>query len=179
MSFQEKLKQELKDIPSNFVVLILTDPEKFEGINTDILSILVDEMHLKGGYVNIENPISKAVKQMKEKNIDVNKVTFVSCVNDNGKIECKSIETSSDLISLNIALETILESKEDNFIIIDSLNKLISENDYISLIEFMQNFSMHTRIKGMGNVLLASDNLKQRQEIEDLSEFCDKVIDLT
>ncbi len=179
MSLRERLKQELAGIPSNFVVLILANKEKFDSVNSDILSIFTNEMQLRGGYISIEGSISEALSQLKKSNADISKITFVNCTGREERLDCRLIQASHDLTSLSIALEKVLENKSHKFLVLDSLNRLIAENDYIAMVAFMQSFSMNTRVKGIGNIIIAVDDPKNMQEIEDLSEFCDKVIDLT
>ncbi len=76
----EKIKEEIKNLPENFIILTIVPSSNFEKVNMTILNLLVNEMNKKGSYVAINRPYKNMVELLNRNKINASNMFFIDCI---------------------------------------------------------------------------------------------------
>lgn len=181
MEISKKIKEELKDLPENWIVLILTDAEKYLQVNTEVLKMLLSQ-DLKGIYITINKPYKSMVEFFKKKGLPVEKLYFVDCVTEMIGGETKREESviyihPTNLTGISIAVNELIQKIEgDKFLFIDSLTTLLIYNSTGSTEKFSHFMTNRIRLYNLKGLLLSLEEEMKEKLLPTLSKFTDKVI---
>lgn len=174
-----KLKEELKDLPSNWIALIITSSDQYVKVNTELLKLLMEE-GLKGIYVTINKPYSSIIEFLKKNEVEVDRLYFVDCVTKMVKGGTERGERCifthpSNLTAISIAINELIQTvKGDKFLFIDSLSTLLIYNSLGTTEKFSHFITNKIRVYNLKGVLLSLE--EEMKEKLKLAKFCDKVI---
>jgi len=177
----EKLADELRDLPRDFVVLAIMPEKHFEPANMRLVKYLVHELGYHGAYVAMNKPYSNVSKVMEQSNIDHNKILFIDCVSgQKSKAQnCVFLNSMESLTQIGICLDPVYKNSDLSFIFLDSLDAMSVYHDKKLVVRFVRNMIERIREHEMSGVMLGLREETDRQLINELSVVCDKVIDMT
>ena len=179
---KEKLEKELSNLPKDFVVLTILPKEQFRDLNLHLVDIMVNQKKIRGAYVSVNWSYPLIVKMMQKRGIDHKNLFFIDCISKGLKTEadnCLFLESAQSLTNISISLEPIYRSKEDYFILLDSLDALSLYHKTNLIVRFARNLIDKVRKHNKSGVIVGLHEETDSRIITDLSMVCDKVIDLT
>ncbi len=177
----KSIKDEIKNLPENFIVLVVTPAKKFQETSMQLLSLLTKK-YQGGGYITINQPYQSMVKLIKSNNINERNLFFIDCVTEYLREKevisknCYFVDSPADLTEIGIALDPILKDSVHHFLMLDSLDILAIYNNPESVVKFAHFLTGKLRMHNMSGVLLALKEKSDEKIINELSQFCDKVI---
>lgn len=180
---KEKIKKELSLLPKNYVALVLVGADGFEQANMGLLDILVNDEKLKGCYVTLNRTFTNLKGLLIKNNIGANKLFFIDAISKEVEIvkeydNCMYMASPESLTELGEAIDGVLKSGKHDFIFIDSINILNIYNDPKTTIKFLHVFTEKIREKNMKGILICLDEEADKKFIDEIAEFCDKIVRL-
>lgn len=178
--FKNRLKKELDGVKKGFVVLIISESEKYAEVNNYILETMI-----KGSsciYVSLNKPVQNIINQLKDKKINTNKIFFIDCVTKlvGGKeIKSENIKMTEpgNLTGISIAINTFVDTiKGEKCIIFDSLATLLIYNSMGSIEKFSHYITNRIRVNYLKGVLLSIEGDAEKGIINLLERCSDKII---
>ena len=181
-----KLEEQLEKLPNGFIVGVVMPSDSYEDTNMDLLSFLINQKKISGGYVSVTKPSNYIISRLKNKNIDPNKLFFIDCITKGlgGELpkqnNCVLIESPAHLTDLSVALHKFFtsSSNENRFLCIDSLSTLCIHNRLDDVLKFIHYVTGKMRIFGFNGIMLSLHEETDKKLISELSQFCDKIIHL-
>ncbi len=176
-----KIEDEIKGLPENFIILVITPLHKFQETTLELLNMLVKK-YSKGSYITINKPYQSILKILKSNNINDRNVFFIDCITEYLKEKdaivgnCKFIDSPANLTDVGITLTPILKDDAYKFLMIDSLDTMMLYNDFGTVVKFAHYITGKLRLHNMSGVLLAVEEKSEEKLINGLGQFCDKVI---
>lgn len=180
----KKIEEEFYGLPENFIVLTVVKSGDSEKANLAMLNYLVNNKGYKGSFVAVSRPYKTMVNIMADNSIDTNGIFFIDCISkDIGRVtdahNCIYIDSPQHLTDLGIAIEQLFNMKHGEFILIDSINTLFIYNDRERLAKFLHFLSNKIRVHELKGVMVSMQEGTDPILMSEISQFCDKVIDLT
>lgn len=183
----EKLKKELKSLPANFIVGVILPTQNYEEVNLELLRMLNSQKNIVGNYVSINRPFNDLTKLLNKSNINQENLFFIDCITKEvgGKpIEssnCVYINSPKSLTDISIAMHQFIEHTKghDKFIYIDSISTLSIHNDMDRMLKFIHYLTGKIRLWNIQGIMVALHEDSDQRLISEISQFCDKMIDLT
>ena len=177
----QKLVDELRDLPRDFVVLAIMPEKHFEAANMRLLKYLVEELGYHGAYVAMNRPYHDISKVMQQSNIDHNKVLFIDCVTGQKATaqNCVFLNSMESLTQIGICLDPVYKNRDLSFIFLDSLDAMSVYHEQKVVVRFVRNMIERIREHTMSGVMLGLHEETDKRLIAELAIVCDKVIDLT
>ncbi len=181
---KQKIEEELHGLPENFIVLTLVRSENSEKANMALLDYLVNKKGYKGNYIAVSRPFKNISMLLKNNAIDSEQLFFIDCISRDlgGEVEahnCVYIDSPQHLTDLSIAMQELFAMKHGEFVVIDSVNTLSIYNDHERLMKFMHFVSSKIRLHELKGVMISLHKGTDPTFVSEISQFCDKVIDLT
>jgi hypothetical protein len=178
---QDKIKEVLKNLPEDFVILTILPSQHYEEAN---LHLLRELMRLgNGSYITVNRPYNNLVRVLDKNKIDTKKLHFIDCITKKvGGPEisnCVFVDSPNNLTEIAIALEPLFKEKRKDFIFLDSLDTLTIYNDVDTIIRFAHFLTSKLRTHCLKGVMISVREKSDKKLISELSQFCDEVVDLT
>lgn len=198
---REEIRAAMDGAGNDSVVLLLTNSVNYQTVVLELMSYMAEKANY-GIYVAINKPFV-AMQKILEKEVDLNKVTFVDAItqtiNGNGKdssiyvavkqglkkVEgthikklngCRYVASPENLTDLCEAIAEFVQAVSgDKFIFFDSLSTLLLYNDVTTVARFAHFLTGKIRAWGAGGILLSLENSSDALTTQ-LSQFCDAVI---
>lgn len=164
--------------------IIITNSSNYSNIRNKIINELTNKMKLKGVYITFNKPGSTLMNELKNEKIDTLQLYFIDTISkrlikDTSYWDNLTVTQGPEaLTELSIELTKAIHSGIYDFLILDSINAMITYNDPETVkrfIHFLINKSRHLFIKGV--FLTLKDN-KTENIINNLSIVTDEVINL-
>lgn len=177
----QKLVDELRGLPRDFVVLAILPEKHFEAANMRLLKYMVHELGYHGAYVAMNKPYHDVSKLVQQNSIDHNKILFIDCVTgQKAKADnCVFLNSMESLTQISICLDPIYKNEDLSFLFLDSLDALSVYHDQRMVVRFVRNVIERVREHGMSGVMLGLHEETDKHIIGELAVLCDKVIDMT
>ncbi len=177
----EIIKRKLETLTKNSIVLVVMHPQNYQEVNLFLIKYWVDIASKNGVYVSLNRPYNNLIETLKSGKIDPEKLFFIDCVTKNELDipNCYFLKTQQSLTNLSIAISTVVKKEKPSFIFIDSLNTLALYNEMSSAIKFSHFLISKLRTNNVDGILVGIKDEKNQEIILDLSQICDRVIDLT
>ena len=177
-----KIEEELRKLQNDFIVLTIVPSDSYDEINSTILNFLVKKG--RGTYITINKPYSTLIKNLKDKGMNLNDLYFIDCITKELRgscigENCSFIESPQDLTGVAVALDSLFKKENHEFIYIDSLDTLSVYNDINKLIKFFHFLTGKIRLHSLSGVIIGIHEDTDKALISKLTQFCDKVIDLS
>jgi KaiC/GvpD/RAD55 family RecA-like ATPase len=162
---EQKIRQELSNLPENFIVLLLTDALSHVETNNFILKYLLQEKQMHGIYVTVNRTAKTVIDNVESMGMDPNKLFFIDCAVNLAKERHEpvqnilKIDSPGDLSDIGVALtESLKKTPEKNgFLLLDSISTLLLFNNAKSVVKFCHFFVNLIRDSGLKGVILAID----------------------
>ena len=182
-----KLKKELKGLPINFIVGVILPTENYESTNLELLRMLSSQKGIVGNYVSVNRPFNDLVQKLNDSKINHDNLFFIDCITKKigGKPidvpNCVYIDSPSALTDISIAMHQFIEHTKvhNQFIYIDSISTLSIHNDMNKMLKFIHYLTGKIRLWGIQGIMVALHEDTDQKLISEISQFCDKMIDLT
>jgi len=181
------LVKELSSVKKNEIVLVLSDEKKYLDTNLKILDILTNIMSEKGIYVTINRPFDSLTELLEKNKIKTKNIFFIDAITltvvGEAKEEpnCLFINSPNNLTELGIALGeafSAMKSKEDRFIMFDSLSTLLIYNHSKSVSKFAHFLTGKMREWKIKGVLISLRKDLDEKLVAQVSQFCDRMIEV-
>ncbi|MAG47213.1 hypothetical protein CL617_01290 [archaeon] len=177
-----KIEDELKKLPKDFIVLTIVPSEHYSETNLKLLDFLIKKGN--GTYITINKPYNSLIKNLKEKGLSLDNLYFIDCITKELREStlgenCSFIESPQDLTGVAIALDSIFKKDDHNFIYLDSIDTLGIYNDSEKLIKFFHFLTGKIKLHNLSGAIIGVHEETDKKVISKLTQFCDKVIDLT
>jgi len=192
-----ELKEFIKSLPSNKIVLFLIDPKKYMNRNLSILKVFINQNMFSGIYITVNRPFDTLIKIMKEESIDTEKIFFIDCItkmmpsSDKVSLDSKSkyektkncifIPSPSRLTEIGLALSEALsgiEKPENKFLYLDSLSTLLIYNDLDTMVKFIHFLSTRIRLFGIVGIIMCVEKRIDERLFNILLEICDTIVEV-
>ncbi len=179
------LKKELSEMDS-YVILLLVNLNNYQKASLEALRYLSREMNLPGVYVSVNKPYSSLRTSLIKEKIDVDTMIFIDAITkiSGGEIDrsesCLYLEGPENLTDFSISITEAVSALNvrDKFLFFDSINTLLIYNEAEPVSRFFHFLSSRMRQWGVKGLILALDKRTDKGIISQISQFCDKVIDM-
>jgi hypothetical protein len=177
----ELIRQKVQNLPKNAIVLCIVPSNQYQDINFFLVDHWVKTSKSYGVYVSLNKPYNYLKTCLEKKKVNEKKLFFVDCVTrstpevDN----CVFLHTQQSLMNLSISISRVFKQNKPDFLIMDSLNTLVLYNGTGPALRFAHFLITRLREKKISGVLLAVAEEENSKVINELSQMCDNVIDLS
>ncbi|MBI5224987.1 hypothetical protein HY989_03885 [Candidatus Micrarchaeota archaeon] len=181
-----KLEKELRELPRHYIVMLVSDSEKYLNANQNALKLLMKQGNSEGIYVTFNRPYETLLASLAKEKIDVDRLYFLDLITQTtGKRgerteNCIFLPSPRNLTELSIALTQLVErmgdTAGDRFIFMDSLSTMLIYNSAGTVAQFTHFLVSKMRIWNVGMIMVSMEKESDQKLISDLSQFCDKVI---
>ena len=179
------LKTELANMHT-YVVLLLVNINNYQKASLEALKYLAKEEGLPGVYVSVNRPYIAIRDTLISEDIDVETMVFIDAITkiSGGTAEkvdnCLYLEGPENLTDFSISITEAVSALKfsEKFLFFDSANTLLVYNDAESVSRFFHFLTSRIRLWGVKGLVVALDRKTEKDVIAQISQFCDKVIDL-
>ena len=170
------MKNILTDLKTNHNVVFLcrnTDPLKF---TSELLKSVPKKSKIL--YVSVNKPCKILIEKLKKDDIDFSNWSFIDCISSSMLIaetpskQCVHLSSPKAIVDLSLAIDDRMA--KSNLIIFDSVSSLLSYNDYVPVLQFLNTLMANVRKTKTKVAYLLSYDAK-KEVMEDLALFADKV----
>ena len=177
----EFMKKKLENLQKNSILLVIVPHHHYQDMNTFLLKYWMDRFAGNGAYISLNRPYKNLLETLENGKIESKRLFFIDCVTKN-EIDipnCYFLKTQQSLTNLSIAISTVLKSEKPSFIFVDSFNTLVLYNERDATIKFGHFLVKKLRANKVNGIILATQDVKNKGIIAEISQISDKVIDLT
>lgn len=177
----EAIKKKLENLPKNAIILTIIPAQHYQDVNLFMLKYWMDLSNKSGAYISLNRPYNNLIENLDQGKIDAKKLFIIDCVTKNelDVPNCYFLKTQQSLTNLSIAISTVLKTQKPSFLVLDSLNTLALYNELDTAIKFAHFLITKLRTHEIDGIILAVNEEKNKRFITELSQICDKVIDLS
>lgn len=184
-SIGQQFKKEVKGL-KEYVVLATVKAKDYQNTNLEIIKHLTEGEKIPGVYVTLAKPFKTLQATFKKKGIDTGMVIFIDAVTQTsgGEIEridsCLFIGSPEKLSDISVAMDQAVRSlpSKERFVFFDSLNILLMFNQVGTVGRFIHFLAGKMRSWGVKGIIVTLEKEKNKELIEELSQFCDVAFDL-
>ena len=183
MSDIEKLKEMLKDLPDDYIILLETTPEK--AFEMGLASVkFFSEKNDSGIIVSANRPYVNLINNYKKYDIDTSKMFILDCISKGQDAEMKAnnvefIDNVSSLTDISLSInEQIRNNNGKKFVFFDSIPTMLIHNKPYIFARFVHSILTKMRINGVGGVLVFIQGTNNDTIRAEIAQLCDKVIRL-
>jgi KaiC/GvpD/RAD55 family RecA-like ATPase len=175
------LAEELEGL-ENPVVLALIEPTRYQEAVLGLLCYFTYVKRMtRGVYVTLNRPYATLLKSFNKAGLSAESVFFVDAITDVPSAEEDATHTclgsGVDLSNLSISIsKAINQTKENRFLLLDSLSTLLIYNDAKAVAKFAHLLTEKMRSWNSAGSLLTVETNSERDVVSQLSPFCDKVV---
>lgn len=177
-----KLKQELKDLPENWIVMLETSAENSLKMGIEAVKILTQK-GLFAIVLSASRPCSNLLQLYKKNKIDINKIFILCCLCKSGGGPAKDInnvihlQSVAALTEISVALNEVTKKfKGNSFFFLDSITSMLIHNPPKTLAAFVHSILVKMRLNNVNGILLAIEPETNKEIRAELIQLCDKVI---
>jgi len=177
----EMLRKKLDSLPKKSLLLVIVPAEFYHAVSMLILRHWMDISQDAGTYVSLNRPFNNLMDSLATAKIDERKLFFVDCVTKNELDipNCYFLKSQQNLKNLQLAISSLVKTRKPRFLILDSLNTVSLYNPREKTKEFTNFLVNKARASQMDMILLATENNENKEQLQELSALCDRVIDLS
>lgn len=181
MSDIERLREILKDIPDEYIVLLETTPEK--AFEMGLASVkFFSERNDSGIIVSSNRPYVNLINNYKNNNIDVSRMFILDLISKSQDADIKAnnvqfIDNVSSLTDISLSInEQIRNNNGRKFVFFDSIPTMLIHNKPYIFARFVHSILTKMRINGVGGVLVFIKGTNNDTIRAEIAQLCDKVI---
>jgi len=172
--YHNELGEYLRNLPEQFVILIVSTQEKYEDTNIEILKLLCNEQKLSGLYITIDHSYEITAKKLSKKGIDTDNLFFIDLITSTQE----KIPRRTKNCFLGIAIDEAIHSAKNKqkFLFVESVSALLLYNT-VGTVKKLEHFlAVRMRMGGLKGILISLHERTEMEIIPFLAEFCDKVV---
>lgn len=176
-----RLKQEMKSLPENWIVVLETSAKKSMQTGIEAVKILTGQ-NLTGIILSASRPHANLFQLYEKNRIDVSQTFILCCVCNDPSASQKiknvvHLPSVSALTEISIALSKATKKfKGKSFLFLDSISSLLIHNNPKTLAKFIHSVLVLMRLNEIKGILIAIEDDANREFRAELIQLCDKVI---
>ncbi len=182
---EEEFKKKLKGL-KEYVALATVDAKSYQKTNLNIVKHLITDKNIPGVYVTLNKPFENMEKIFRKEKIDTDMMIFIDAVTktSGGKAEktdkCLFIGSPENLSDISIAMDQAVTSlpSKGKFVFFDSLSTLLLYNNIETVARFIHFLAGKMRVWKVEGVIVSLRKEKDKELIDELTQFCDAILDL-
>lgn len=176
--FLKKIKLTKKE---KGVYLILLNPELYKETNNALLQELLGKRKLSGIYLSLNRRCSDIVSELKSKKINTSKLYLIDAVSEvtgkNSGTNCVFVSRKQSLTEISLAITKAVNTKNFDFLHLDSINTLLVYNDSKTVAKFIHFLVSKLKNSGLSATLLTiQDEDEAKKLIPFISQICEACI---
>ncbi|HII14601.1 MAG: hypothetical protein QT08_C0020G0026 [archaeon GW2011_AR17] len=177
----EFMRKKLENLPKNAIVFVIISPQHQQDMNIFLLKYWMDLAKRNGAYISLNRPYGNLLDTLNMAKIDPNKLFFIDCVtkNEYDVPNCYFLKSQQNLSNLSIAVSTVMKTEKPSFVFLDSLNTVSLYNEKDAAIKFTHFLITKLRKNNIDGLIVGIQDEKNKDFITNISQFCDKVIDIS
>jgi hypothetical protein len=181
MDISEKIQEELKGVPDDFIILLETTADKYMEVSMASLKYYLKKEY-RGIFVAVNRPYVNLVNLYKKYGIDAVNMYVIDCVSksQNGEVNAENVaymENASALTDISLAInENLNHNPDKKLVFFDSITTMLIHNQPFVFARFIHSIFTKMRIKGVGGLLISLQDKTNREIRAEIAQLCDKVI---
>ncbi|MFH1750408.1 MAG: hypothetical protein ABH863_01895 [Candidatus Micrarchaeota archaeon] len=182
-SITSQLKENLKGLPENYVVLLVSDSNSYLNTNLSLMKALIADGDTII-YVTMIRPAAVLSKLYESNGIDKDKIYTVDCVSTLTKQYIKHTEHEvyvqpNNLSAIAMAInEMVLSLPGKKVVVFDSPSTLMVYNTLNEIMKFALFITSKIRLENFRGILLSVEEDMKSDILNGLSRISDRVINL-
>lgn len=181
MCLKQKLFDQLKNVPDDYIILVELSPEHSFELTTALVKYFSDKK-FKEIIVSANRPYNNLMNVYKQNSIDTSRMFILDCISKNQNVTVQEnnvicIDNVSSLTDISLTInETLNGSNEKQFVFFDSITTMLIHNKAYVFTRFIHNVLTKMRLKGVGGLLIYTKDNSNSEIRAEISQLCDKVI---
>jgi len=178
---EDEATKTLESRADQVIVLIIPDEEYREKILdiTKELSNLTDKIC----YISLNRPYGTLIQEFKRREIDLKKFYFIDAITQTAETtqpspNCEFVSSPGALTELSLSISNILDKKEVNYLIFDSLSTLLVYENEMIVTKFIHSLMAKIRVVGCNAVFTCLEQDKGSVLIKDINMFSDRILNV-
>ncbi len=180
---EEDFDKGVKDL-KEYIALATVGAKNYQDTNILLVKHLTKDKNTPGVYVTLNKPFENIKKEFEKKGVNTKLIIFIDAVTktSGGKTEktknCLFIGNPENLTDISVAMDQAVRSLpgKDRFLFFDSLSTLLLYNRIETVAKFIHFLAGKMRVWKVKGVIISLEKT-DKELIEELSQFCDVVID--
>ena len=179
----KKFQEKLKDF-EQYIALVTVSSKDYQEANLKLVEHLTKDENIPGVYVTLNKPFKTLEALFKKHGINTDLIIFIDAVT---KVEegakktesCLFIGSPEKMSDISIAMDQAVNSLpgENKFVFFDSLSTLLLYNEAAAVAKFIHFLTNKIRAWNVKGVIVSLQKEKDKELIDELSQFCDAIID--
>jgi KaiC/GvpD/RAD55 family RecA-like ATPase len=182
---EDDFDKEVKDL-KEYIALATVDAKSYNKTNLLLVKHLTNDEKVPGVYVTLNKPFETMKKEFERVGVDTKLIIFIDAVTktSGGKTEktknCLFIGNPENLTDISMAMDQAVRALPGNnrFLFFDSLSTLLMYNRVETVAKFVHFLAGKMRVWKVRGIIISLEKT-DKDLIEQLSQFCDVVIDLS
>ncbi len=180
----ESFQKEVKDL-KEFIALATVPAKEYQKTNIAIVKHFVKDNNIPGVYVTLNKPYSTIKTKLEKEGVDIRMIIFIDAITKTagGKTtktkNCLFIGNVENLSDISIAMDQAVSSLpgKEKFLFFDSLSTLLLYNDVQTVARFIHFLASKMRTWKVKAIIISLERKQDKELIDELSQFCDVIID--
>lgn len=179
----KKLRQELNNVPDDFIVLVEIKAEDAFEVTLESVKLLT-EKNDHGIIISASRPYLNLLNNYERRNIDTKKVHIVDLISKNQDPDVQAenvmfVDNASSLTHISLSVNDYIKKLNGKkFIFIDSITTMLIHNEPYVFARFLHSVLTRMRINGVGGLMISIVDRTNREIRAEIAQLCDKVIKL-
>ncbi|MDI6737431.1 MAG: ATPase domain-containing protein [Nanoarchaeota archaeon] len=180
----EDFSKEVKGL-KEFIALATVSAKEYQKTNIGLVKHFTTKENIPGVYVTLNKPYENMKILLEKSGVDTRKIIFIDAVSKTtgGKItktkNCLYMGNPENLSDLSIAMDQAVRALpgKEKFLFFDSLSTLLVYSSIPTVAQFIHFLATKMRAWKVKGIIISLERKQDRDLIEELSQFCDVVID--
>lgn len=180
----EEFDKEVKNL-KEFIALATVSAKDYQKTNIDLVKHLTKKKNIPGVYVTLNKPFEVMRSALEKGGVDTRMIIFIDAVTKTagGKIaktkNCLFIGNPENLSDVSVAMDQAVMALpgKEKFLFFDSLSTLLLYNSIETVARFIHFLAGKMRVWKVKGIIISLERESDKDLIEELSQFCDVVLD--
>jgi|GEM_PF-3926817 len=179
-----KLKTDLSDLPSRYIILLTGSGRDYQEAKWRVLDNLCNEKGINGIYVSQKTPVKKIQSVFNKKKIKSDRIFFIDATSEDYKETTRKgryLYISAQQVSdMAIAIEGWMRSLPvgDKFLFLDDYSALFIYNSMGSVKAFGDFLRNRMRLWGLRYIFISVERRYDLKVLNRIYSICDKIIEV-
>lgn len=165
------------------IILYLVSSKKYMNTNLSILKELINNKKAYCIYITVNRPYAPLITLLENEKIDTKRMFFIDAVTPTGNMRAGNVAfvgSPSALTDISLVAESTVKSlpKGGRILFLDSITALSIYNDAGTIIRFSHFLTNKIREWGLSGVVISLKKETDEKLLSQLSQFCDKIIEV-
>jgi len=182
IQIKTRLEAELKQLPEDFIVAVISSPATYAMVNMVIINYLTKKRKMSGVYITMNKPYKSIVKSLERVGIDTKKLFFVDAIS--GIVgekkpvakNCVVLESPAALTELGIVISKTCQAKNPRFLMMDSLSTVLIYNNQKTTVKFVHFVATQLRKCSWPGIIFSMEKDVEGLVLDSVTQICDKII---